>query len=315
MTKVPEKKKKTVAEFVNLIDTYPVIGVVNMKNIPTKQLQIMRRKLREKDTVLKMTKKRLMKIAFSKAKKKKIAELEKYLDGIPALIFTNENPFQLYAELQKTKSKAPAKPGQEAPNNIKVSAGATNFSPGPIIGQLGKYGIKTGVEAGKLVIKEDAIVAKKGDTIDLELAGILTRLGIEPMEIGLNIKVVYEDESFFTSEVLHIDVDEYRNKIITSHMESVNLAVYTGYPTEDTITIMIRKAHGEARALSSSQMIFTDENAEEIVLRAHSQMLSLSNSLPKEALSVKEKESEEDNSKEETPEQNQEEPKEEKTEE
>jgi large subunit ribosomal protein L10 len=42
----------------------------------------------------------------------------------------------LYKILQKSKSSAPAKAGQTAPNDIYVKAGKTSFAPGPIIGEL-----------------------------------------------------------------------------------------------------------------------------------------------------------------------------------
>ncbi len=313
---VSQKKKDIVNHFVKLIEQYPVIGVVNMKNLPTKQLQFMRSKLRDKETVLIMTKKRLMKIAFSKSKKSHIKELENYFEGMPALIFTNENPFKLYSELQKTKSRAPAKAGQIAPNDITVSAGATSFSPGPIIGQLGKYGIKTGVESGKIVIKEDAVVAKKGDIIDSDLAEILTRLGIEPMEIGLNLTAVYENGIISTSDVLHIDEDEYKSKIITAFNDSLNLAVYITYPTSETINLLIRKAYSDSLALALSKDILTDETTMQILQKAQSEALSLSNSLSSDKEEKKEepnedKEPQTDEKKEEKPEASKEEPKEE----
>jgi len=276
---VSQKKKDVVSQFSKLIEGYPVIGVVNMQNLPTKQLQTMRSKLREKETVLIMTKKRLMNIAFSKSKKPHVADLQKHFEGMPALIFTNENPFKLYSELQKTKSRAPAKAGQTAPNNITVNAGPTTFSPGPIIGQLGKYGIKTGVEGGKIVIKEDAIVVKKGDVISADLAEILTRLGIEPMEIGLNITAVYEDGLISTSDILHIDEDEYRNKICTAYNDSLNLTVFVTYPTNDNIAILLSKAHSESFSLALSQEILTDETTLQVIQKAQSEALSLSNSL------------------------------------
>jgi len=279
MAHVSEKKKKIVAEFVQLLDQYPVIGTVNMANLPTKQLQNMRKKLREKGTVLRMTKKRLMKQAFAIAKKKNIADLQKHLEGMPALIFTEENPFKLYAGLQKTKSKAPAKTGQTAPNDIVVSAGATTFTPGPIISELGKFGIKSGIESGKVVIKEDSIVAKKGDIISEELASILGRLGLEPMDIGLNLTSVYEEGEIYESEVLHIDLTEYTNKFTTSYIESLNLSVYTGYPTTDSLPLLITKAHSEARNLALSENIVTPDTTEDLLRKAQAHSISLSNSL------------------------------------
>ncbi|MBN2368665.1 50S ribosomal protein L10 [Candidatus Woesearchaeota archaeon] len=285
MAHVSEQKKKTVEEFVELIDRYPVIGLVDMGNIPAKQLQNMRAALRDKDTVLRMTKKRLMKIAFSKSKKENITGLEKHFKGMPALIFTEENPFKLYAGLQKTKSKAPAKAGQHAPKDIQVKAGPTSFAPGPIIGQLGQFGIKTGVEGGKLAIKQDTVVAKKGAVISAELAGILTRIGIEPMEIGLDLTAAYENGTIFESEVLYVDEKEFFNKFVSAYSESFNLAVYSAYPTGETIKALLGKASNDSMALAVSQNILTDETTEAILRKAYCEMLSLSSSLPEEALS------------------------------
>jgi len=278
--KVPEQKKKTVQEFADLMDKYPVVGVINMRNLPTKQLQSMRAKLRDSDTIIKMTKKRLLKLSFEKTNKKDLGEIQDHFKGLPALIFTNDNPFGLYSDLQKTKSSAPAKPGQEAPKDVVIPAGPTGFSPGPVIGQLGKYGIKTGVEAGKIVIQDDAVVAKKGDIIDVELAGILSRMGIEPMEIGLDLVAVYENGTIFTSDQLHIDIDDYVLKFATSYSDSLNLAVYVGYANEETINILLGKAFNDAKALALSQSIINDVTAKEIIMKAHKESLSLSNNLP-----------------------------------
>jgi len=285
MAHVSEKKKEVVAEFVDLIDSAPIIGVVDMSNLPAKQLQTMRSKLREKNANLKMTKKRLMKIAFSKSKRNNIKELEQYLKGMPALIFTDENPFKLYSGLEKTKSSAPAKAGQEAPKDITVKAGPTSFAPGPIIGQLGKFGIKTGVEGGKIAIKNDAVVVREGQVISGELAEILTRLGIEPMEIGLKLVAVYEDGTVYSSKVLRIDETEYKNKICTSYSESFNLAVYVAYPTEDTINVLLSKAYTESKSLAVSQNIINAETAADILLKAQAEMMSVAGMLPDEALS------------------------------
>ena len=282
---VKESKKETVDEFAELIDKYPVIGVVNMVNLPTKTVQDMRAKLRDNNNILKMTKKRLLKLAFAKAKKPNIPNLENHFKGLPALIFTKDNPFTLNAFLEKNKTNAPAKGGQEAPKDIIVKAGPTSFSPGPIISQLGKYQIKAGVEGGKIVIKEDAIAIKQGEIIDSELASILTRLGIEPIEIGLNMTAAYEDGTIFTSDVLYIDEKDYANKFATSYNDSLNLAVYAAYPTEDSIKILLNKINNESRSLSIFANILTDETSMDILRKAHAQVMSLANNLPKEALS------------------------------
>ena len=285
MAHVSESKKQVVDEFTKLMDEYPVVGVVNMADLPTRTVQEMREKLRKNGTVLRMTKKRLMKVAFAKAKKENVSDLMLHFKGMPALIFTKENPFKLYGLLEKNKSNAPAKAGSEAPKDIVVKAGPTTFSPGPIIGQLGKFGIKSGVEGGKLAIKEDAVVAKKGDIINAELAGILIRLGVEPMEIGLDLTAAYEDGQIYTSDILFIDTDAYMNKFVSAHNEAFNLAVEVVYPVEDVLNVLVPKLAGQARALSLETGFMTTDTSSDILSKAFLEMLSLSNNLSDDAKS------------------------------
>lgn len=276
MTEPAEYKKKIVEEFVNLINEYPIIAAVDMENLPTQQLQTMRAQLREK-VVLKMTKRRLMKIAFDKAKETKpgIEKLTEYLKGMPALLFTKDNPFKLYKILQKNKSPAPAKAGQIAPKDIVIPAGPTGFAPGPLIGELGMLGLKTGVENGKIAVKEDKVVVKEGEIIKPNVAGILTRFDIKPMEIGLDLTAAYEDGTIFTKKILHIDEKEYEQKFIDASGWAFNLAIDVGYPTEETLELMLSKAHGDSLALAISENILTSETVENVIATAEGQMQSL----------------------------------------
>ena len=207
---VAEYKKEIVSTLVRLMNEYPIIAVVNMENLPAPQLQIMRAQLR-KDFYITMTKRRLIKLAIEQAKssKKGIEQLEAHLGGMPALIFTKENPFKLSRTLQRNKSPAPAKAGQTAPRDIIVQKGATPFAPGPIIGELATVGIKSGVEGGKVAIKEDTVVARAGEKIKPKVAEILARLGVQPMEVGLDLVAVYENGLIYGREILSVDEKEY----------------------------------------------------------------------------------------------------------
>ena len=262
-------KKKVVADYVKLMKDYPIVGTVDMENLPTKQLQNMREQLRGK-VVIKVGKMRLMKLALEKAAKDKpgLEKLIPYLKGMPGLIFTKDNPFSLYKTLDKNKSNAPAKAGQTAPTDVVVPAGPTNFAPGPVIGQLGAVGIQAGIENGKVAIKKDAVVVKEGEEINAELAGLLTRLGIEPMEIGLALSATFEDGNIFTKDVLAIDETEYINNITTGHRWAFNLAMEAGVLTKETTELMITKAFTDSRALGVSQHIMTEYTRELILSKA-----------------------------------------------
>jgi len=278
---LPESKKKVVADFVKLCKEYPIVGAVNMENLPTKQLQNMRATLREK-VVLKMSKRRLMTIAIEQAAKDKpgLEKIIPYLKGMPALLFTKENPFTLYKTLKKNKSTAPIKAGQTAPNDIIVPAGPTGFAPGPVIGQLGGVGIAAGIDGGKVVIKKDSKVASEGDEINAELAALLTRLGIEPMEIGLDLTATFEDGNIFTKDVLDIDEDAYINDVTNGHRWAFNLAMEAGILTKETTELMLTKAYTDAKGLALETGIYADDVMPQLLAKAHSQMMGLKGKVP-----------------------------------
>jgi large subunit ribosomal protein L10 len=270
--KIAEWKKKTVTDFVKLMKEYPIVGTVNMENLPAKQLQNMRQQLRA-GVVMKMTKRRLINIALDQAKdsKKGIEKLKESLPGMPALIFTKENPFALYKKVNKNKASAPAKGGQKAPKNIIVPAGPTSFSPGPIIGELGMLKIKTGIQDGKVAIKEDCVVVKEGDIIKPKVAELLTRLGIEPMEIGLDIVAIYEDGIIYKKDVLNVDEAKYVGDLKVLASEAFNLAVYSAYLCTETTNVLLAKAYNDAVALSVSQNIVADKTVGILMGRAENQ--------------------------------------------
>lgn len=276
MAHVAPYKKEIVKKVVAKIKESPIVGIVDMENLPAQQLQGMREKLRGQVEMF-MTKKRLMKIAFEEVGKD-LPGIEKLSDsfkGMPALLFTKENPFKLFAILKKNKSSAPAKGGQIAPKDIIVKEGPTSFAPGPIIGQLGAFGIKTGVENGKLAIKADAVVCKEGEEISADLAGILTRLGVEPMEVGLDLVAIYEDGTIFKKDVLDVDEEEFRNDFMTAARDAFGLSLEIGYVTSDNIGTLLTKAERESVALAVESAFPADKVVEKLLAKAEAEASSV----------------------------------------
>ena len=287
-----DDKKMLVKKVEELLKSSPVIGIVNMHALPTAQLQRMREKLR--GTVdLFLTKKRLIRFALEnvKTEKKGLEGLEEYLNGIPALLLSKDNPFKVFAILQKNKSKAAAKAGQTAPNDIKIPAGMTQFTPGPIISELGAFGLKTKVAGGKIEILEDTIVVKEGEEISQEMVGLLAKMSIEPMEIGLDLVAVYEKGQIYTKDVLAIDEEEYFNNFTQAQRGAFNLAVEAGIMTVETTELIIQKAAHEVKTLALEANILTDETKEEILAKAEAQGQAVGKdlNLPPKGEAVKEK--------------------------
>lgn len=270
--KVGGDRKKIVQELKQMLKEYPIVAAVNLQNLPSLQLSRIRATIRDKMGLI-MTKKRLMVLALADAEKETpgISKLTDYLVGMPALLFTKENPFILFKTLQSNKSNAPAKAGQVAPSDIWVEEGPTSFAPGPIIGELGAIGIKSSVVDGKIAIKERSLVVKEGDTITQKVAELLTRLGVEPMEVGLNLTAAFEAGDILERSVLDIDMDAYMDNLANCASQSFHLSVRLGILNQTTVIPIIQKAQRDAANLATEQGILTKENVPNVIGKAVAQ--------------------------------------------
>lgn len=277
---VAEYKKRIVKELVKLLESYPTIGVADLTYLPAAQLRQIRNILRGK-VLIRVAKKRLIKLALDalSRKKKGIDKLEDHLQGICALVFSKENPFVLYKLIQKNKSKAPAKAGQIAPNDIMIKAGPTPFTPGPIIGELGALGIKTKVEGGKINIVEDKVVVKEGEEISEKVAEILKRLGIEPMEIGLNVLAVYEDGLIYGKDVLAVDEEKLMSDLIESFYRAKTLAKEIGYFVKEIVEEMIAECFNSCKAVALECGFVCPETIEENLAVGEKSVLMLADKI------------------------------------
>ncbi|MBW2988314.1 50S ribosomal protein L10 [Candidatus Woesearchaeota archaeon] len=270
MAHVSQKKKEIVAKLEQMLKQYPVVGVANLFGVPASQLQKIRAKLKQHLHII-MSKKTLMKIALERIEKEKpgVSKLVDYFEGMPCFVLTRDTPFKLAKLLAENKTAAPAKAGQIAPHDIVIEAGPTPFTPGPIIGELGALGIKTAVENGKIVIKSDTVVVKEGEEIKENVASLLTRLGIEPMEIGISLTAVYEAGEIFPSEVLEIDQEEYISSLSAAHAQALGLSLEIGYFTKENIEMLLSKAHSQALQLAVNSAILTEDTVELILTKAN----------------------------------------------
>ncbi|AGB04045.1 ribosomal protein L10 [Aciduliprofundum sp. MAR08-339] len=278
MAHVAPWKYKFVDQLVQLMDKYPVVGIVNINNIPAAQMQKMRRDLKDKAVFI-VGKNRLIKLALEKSGKKNIKELANYIEGQTGIIFTDMNAFKLAKLLEKTETKAPAKGGEIAPEDIIVHEGETPFKPGPMISEFQKVGLPAAVQKGKIVIRKDTVLVKKGEVISRDVAQVLTKLEIFPMTVGLDLKAAYEDEMVFSKEVLHVDTTKVYGDIVNAIQYATNLSVNAAYPTKLTMPMIIGKAARDALNLAINGGIVNKFTAEHILRKAYMEMLSLASVL------------------------------------
>ncbi len=279
-THVAKWKKDEFSRLKSMVPKYKVVAIADMTNMPSYQLQRMRSSLKD-SVVITMTKGSIISLVLKElgASMHGLEKLADQLRGMPAVLLSNDNPFKVAKVLNRSKTSAPAKAGQVAPNDVLVSAGPTSFPPGPIIGELGQVGLKAGIVDGKVAVKEDKIVVKEGEVISSLLANILTRLGIEPMEIGINLIAAWENGTIFSKDVLNVDEKEFMAKIKLAASSTFNLAFNIAYPTKSNIKLLVQKASRGSNAVADAGKILTSNNVKSHLGKASSEMESLKSKL------------------------------------
>jgi len=267
MAHVAPVKKRLVEDLASRCAKAQVVGIVNIHGIPAPQFQAIRKKLWGRATIT-VAKNNLLRLALEQANAKKpdLVKLGETIEGQTAVVTADINPFRLFKELEATKTRAPARGGEVAPEDLWVRAGETPFKPGPVVGELQKAGIPAAIERGKVVIRQDKLMVKAGQRIPRDVAQQLARLEIFPLVVGLDLRA--------------IDDVVVRGQIAQAGMEALALALAAAYPTKGTIRPLLAKAHSEAVSLAVESEFPTKETVKLLLAKAQAQMLALAARAP-----------------------------------
>jgi large subunit ribosomal protein L10 len=269
-------KADKVKEIANLLSQYKALGIASLEKVRAAQLQQLNKKLGD-NANFRVIKNSLIRRAVSEVKDKEgLEKLEEYLTGPNIFLFTNLNPFKLALLLEKSRVTAKARAGDVAAFDVTVHAGNTGLPPGPIISQFTAVGLRTRIEAGSVWVAKDSVVAKKGDAISTQLASLLSKLGIKPVEVGLNLRVAYDDGLILTEEDLKLDLEEFRRSIEEAHNYAFNLSLKAAYPLPDNIMFLLRIGQQEAYSLALNAGVITPDTVRDLLRKAHAEMVSLS---------------------------------------
>ncbi len=286
---VPQKKVDLVNELVSLINENSVVAVVDISNLPSKQLLQMKHALRGK-AVVRMARKSAISRALEQTDGKGLVE---YLKGMPAILVSSENPFMLSKILKESKATAPAKEGTTLNKDIVIPAGETSFAPGPIVGELQTMGVKAAIEGGKVVVKEESVLAKEGEVVDKQKADLMAKLELEPVEIGLGMVAAYENGLIFTSDVLDIDTEETLSQLAAAAANAFSLSYSIKYPTSDNIEMFIKEAFVQAKGLAMEAGYMCSATAEDFLKQAAREASILESEVPEAPVELPKEESEE----------------------
>ena len=269
----------------DLLSQDGVVGIIDVEGVPATAMLGMRDTLRSQ-MVMTMAKKTLVRRAWKKAGLSE-EELDVLFDGvtIPMLVQTDSlNAFQLFAELEKTKTGRAAKAGDIAPNDIIIEEGPTEFPPGPIVGEFNSVGIPAKIDKGKVAIQKTVTAVEKGQPISADLGLMLAKLEINPIEIGLILSGVVEDGTVMAAGDLDLDLDGFTANVKSATSGAFNLACNIGWFTEQTVPVLLSKAAGEAMAVAIEAGIHNEETMPVLISRAHARMLAVAGQMDSSAL-------------------------------
>ena len=270
---IPEWKRREVDELAEFLATYDSVGVVDITGIPSRQLQEMRSNLHG-TAALRVSRNTLL-VRALETLGEGFEQLTDYVSGQVGLIGTNDNSFGLYQQLEASKTSAPINAGEVTPNEIVIPEGDTGVDPGPFVGELQSVGASARIDGGSIKVMEDSTVLDAGGEVSAELSNVLGELGIEPKEVGLDLRAVFADGVVFEPEDLELDVAAYRADVRTATSRGQNLAVNAGIATEQTTPLVLSKAAGEAKSLALQAAIEDPEVMPDLVGRADSQVRAL----------------------------------------
>jgi large subunit ribosomal protein L10 len=270
---LPEWKREEVDDLVEMVESYDSIGVVRIAGIPSRQLQAMRNDLHG-TAELRVSRNTLLVRALEEVDDGMEA-LTEHIAGQVGLIGTNENPFSLFQQLEASKTPAPIGAGEIAPNDIVIPEGDTGIDPGPFVGELQQVGADARIQEGSIQVLSDSTVLEAGGEVSQDLSNVLSELGIEPKEVGLDLQSVYAEGVLFSPEELELDVDEYRADIEAAAARGRNLSINAGYPTAQTVATMLQDALGKAKALALEAAVEDPEVMPDLISKGDAQVRAL----------------------------------------
>lgn len=278
----PAWKVKTLEKLKNKLLSSRVVGILDFEGFPAHLFQAVREKLRGKAEIV-VAKNTLIRLALSQVSQHRrgLENLLQHVKGQSALIFTDLPPVKLNRLLKQEGRKAPPKPGRISSTDVILKAGETDFPPGPIVSEMQRMGIKAKVQAGKVVISEDFTVVRKGEVITKEAADLLTKLGVEPVDLMLRLRAAYEEGLVFSGELLELDEERLCEDLRKAQQAALSLALALGYPVPPVLSHLLLRARLEALSLARALAADfpTRETLPELLALAHLRALHLSSRL------------------------------------
>lgn len=253
-----------------------VVALVRMEKVRASQILPLRKKLKGDVSFVsvkdKVARKALEAVGDAVPGMAKMASM---LAGQCMFMFTDMSPFRLNVVLSKSTVMLPARAGDTASIDVVVPAKNTGIAPGPMLTVFKDAGIPTKIDQGTIWITKDTVPVKKGGTIGENLAPLLAKLDIKPVEAGILLDSALEDGVVYTAGELAVDVAAVTEGLGAAHAGALALSVEAAYPTAGNVGQILARAAQRASSLSVEAAFMTADTGGPILQRAHSQALAL----------------------------------------
>jgi large subunit ribosomal protein L10 len=268
-TTYPKRKTEMYQQLLELPKKYKTISVIKMRKVRSTQILPLRKTLKGEVEFV-CVKNNIAQKALETLDIPGIKEISAELQGQLLFIFTNMSPFKLNVLLGKNKIMMGARSGDIASMDIVVPAKNTGIAPGPMLTEFKNAGIPTKIDQGTIWIAKDTTPVMKGGIINEQLASLLGKLDIKPVEAGISLYSAVDEGLKYTEEEMIVDVEKTRNTFTQFHQEATSLSIEVGYITADNISQILNKASQSARSVSIESGFMTDETKEQILQKADS---------------------------------------------
>ncbi len=253
---------------------YKVLALVRMEKVRASQILPLRKKLRE-DVEFVSIKDKVAQKALENLDVTGIKDIVSKLTGQCLFMFTNMSPFKLNVLLAKNKIMLPARGGDIASIDVVVPAKNTGIAPGPMLTEFKNAKIPTKIDQGTIWITKDTIPAKKGEVISEQLAALLGKMDIKPVEAEIVLESALEEGLVYAKEDMIIDVEQFAQEIVQAHQEAISLSIEIAYVTPENVEQILAKAAQSARSVSVESGFLTDETKEQVLQKGQGQAQAL----------------------------------------
>jgi len=269
-TTYPKRKTIMFQQLQELPKKYKVMAIIKTEKVRSTQILPLRKTLKGEVEFVSIKDKVAQK-AFEQLDIPGIKDMIGELKGQVMFMFTNMSPFKLNVLLSKNKIMMNARGGDIASMDVVVPEKNTGIAPGPMLTEFKEAGIPTKIDQGTIWIAKDSTPVKKGEAINAQLAALLGKLDIKPVEAGISLYTALEEGLKYSETEMVIDIEKIRNEFAQAHQEAVSLSIEAAYITADNISQILGKASQYARSLSVESGFMTNDTKEQILQKADSQ--------------------------------------------